>query len=131
MRQYHEQRFVVNEYLTAPLGNSRNIMPTTHEMYDQAVELKNQGDLEGAVSKLKEVLEVDPQHGDSHSALAVYLQRIGRFDEAIEHAKKVCEIAPNDSFSYTQLSVIYVKCGKIQEAEDAKAKEAEVRAMNS
>lgn len=106
-------------------------MPTTHEIYDEAVALKASGDLEGAINKLKEVLEIDPQHSDSHSALAVYLQRVGRFDEAILHANKVCEIAPNDPFSYTQLSVIYVKCGKIQEAEDAKAKEAEVRAMNA
>ncbi|QDT31239.1 lipoprotein NlpI [Thalassoglobus polymorphus] len=106
-------------------------MPTTHEIYDQAVELKNQGDLEGAVSKLKEVLEIDPNHSDTHSALAVYLQRMGQFDSAIEHAKKVCEISPNDSFSYTQLSVIYVKCGKIQEAEDAREKAHQVQAANA
>lgn len=106
-------------------------MPTTHEMYDQAVAKKNEGDLEGAVSLLKEVVSIDPNHSDSHSALAVYLQRLGKFDEAIEHAKKVCELAPNDSFSFTQLSVIYVKCGKIQEAEDAKAKAHEVQAMNA
>ncbi|MEW4489646.1 tetratricopeptide repeat protein [Thalassoglobus sp. JC818] len=103
-------------------------MPSPHEIYDEAIELKNQGDLPAAVAKLKEVLEIDPNHSDTHSALAVYLQRMGDFPGAVEHAKKVCEINPNDAFSYTQLSVIYVKCGMIQEAEDARAKAHAVQA---
>jgi len=97
-------------------------MPTHHEMYDEAIQLKNAGDLPGAIAKLKELAEVAPDHIDTHSALAVFLQREGRFEEAIEHAKRVCELSPADPFSYTQLSVIYVKCGKIPEAEEAKAR---------
>ncbi|HWL10792.1 MAG TPA: tetratricopeptide repeat protein [Planctomicrobium sp.] len=97
-------------------------MATASELYDAATALKNSGDLEGAVNKLLELAEQHPDHADTRSALAVYLQRLGRFDDAIEHARKVCELVPNDPFSYTQLSVIYVKCGKIPEAEDAKAR---------
>ena len=106
-------------------------MSNPHAVYDEAIELKNQGDLEGAISKLKEVLEIDANHTDTHSALAVYLQRTGKFPEAIEHAKKVCELTPNDPFAFTQLSVIYVKCGMIQEAEDAKALAHEAQARNA
>lgn len=102
-------------------------MPSPHEMYDEAIELKNSGDLEGAVAKLQEVLTVDPDHSDTHSALSVYLQRLGRFTEAIDHARKVCEVLPNEPFSYTQLSQIYVKCGMRQEAEDALAKAREIQ----
>jgi Flp pilus assembly protein TadD len=91
-------------------------------MYDAAIELKNQGDLPGAVARLKELAASYPDHVDTHSALAVYLQRLGQFEEAIGHAKKVCELKPNDPFSFTQLSVIYVKCGKIPEAEEARAR---------
>lgn len=97
-------------------------MPTPHEMYDEAIKLKDAGDLPAAIAKLQEIVAQHPNHTDSHSALAVFLQRQGNFDAAIEHAKKVCELMPNDTFSFTQLSVIYVKCGKIQEAEDAKAR---------
>lgn len=93
-----------------------------HEQYDAAIELKNQGDLEGAISKLEEIAKENPEHTDTHSALSVFLQRVGRFEEAIAHANKVCELQPDDWFSFTQLSQIYVKCGKIQEAEDAKAR---------
>jgi Flp pilus assembly protein TadD len=97
-------------------------MATAHEIYDQAIKLKDQGDLAGAVAKLREVLAVDPNHTDTHAALAVYLQRLGQSDDAIEHSKKVVELMPDDVFAYTQLSVIYMRCGKILEAEEAKAK---------
>lgn len=97
-------------------------MPAVHEIYDEAIRLKDAGNLEGAVAKLQEVLAIDPAHTDTHSALAVYNQRLGKFDEAIAHAQKVVELLPNDAFSYTQMSVIYMRCGKIYEAEEAKAR---------
>jgi Flp pilus assembly protein TadD len=97
-------------------------MPTAHELYDEAIKLKDQGDLAGAVAKLGEVLAIDPGNTDTHAALAVYLQRLGQPDQAIAHARKVVELMPNDVFAYTQLSVICMRCGRIQEAEDAKAR---------
>lgn len=103
-------------------------MPTPHQLYDEAIELKNSGDLPAAIAKLQEVAAAYPDHVDTHSALAVYLQKEGRFDEAIAHAIKVCELNPKDAFSFTQLSVIYVKCGKIPEAEEAKARAHMVQA---
>jgi len=97
-------------------------MSTPDTLYDEAVRLKDQNQLEAAVQKLQEALALKADHVLSHSALAVYLQRLGKPDDAIKHAIRVTELEPNDPFSYTQLSVIYVRCGKIQEAEDAKAK---------
>ena len=97
-------------------------MATPDEMYDEANALKDQGDLEGAVAKLEEILQTDPNHVLTHAALGVHLQKLGRIDESIEHAVKVTELEPADSFSFTQLSVIYQRCGRIQEAEDAMAR---------
>lgn len=102
-------------------------MPTPHELYDAAVALKNQGDLPGAISKLREVLAVDPSHADTHCALAVYLQKSGDFDAAIQHALKVVELQPNDPFSYTQLSTVCMRCGKIPQAEAALARAREIQ----
>ncbi|MCA8997010.1 MAG: tetratricopeptide repeat protein [Planctomycetaceae bacterium] len=103
-------------------------MSSPHELYDEAIRLKDAGDLPGCVDQLRQIAKDHPDHSDTHSALAVYLQKLGQFDEAIEHAKKVCELAPHDAFSFTQLSVIYVKCGRIPEAEDARAKAHAVQA---
>lgn len=104
-------------------------MADLDQLYDEANELKEQGDLEGAVAKLKEIVAIDPGHVLSHAAMAVHLQRLGRPDEAIEHAVKVTELEPNDSFSFTQLSVIYQRCGRILPAEEAMARAREIQMM--
>ncbi len=101
-------------------------MPTVNELYDAANALKEQGDLEGAVAKLREILEIDEANTLTHSALAVHLQKLGQLEDAVKHAKRVTELEPNDPFSYTQLSVVCQRCGLIQEAEDAMAKSREV-----
>ncbi len=104
------------------IDKSEKKMSSPDEMYDEAVTLKDSGDMDGAIAKLKSILEIDEKHSHAHSALAVYLQKIGNNEEAIMHAQKVVELDPEDSFSYTQLSVICQRCGLIQEAEDAMAK---------
>lgn len=97
-------------------------MPTPDEQYDDAIRLKDKGDLEGAATVLLAIVAEAPNHSLSHSALAVVMQKLGRADEAIAHAKKVVELEPNDPFSYAQLSVICQRCGRIAEAEDALAR---------
>jgi len=97
-------------------------MPAIHEIYDEAVKLKDQGKLDDAVAKLREALAIDPNYALAHGALSIYLGRLQRHDEAIAHANKVCELEPNDPRSFTALSVVCVRAGKIQGAEDAKAR---------
>jgi Flp pilus assembly protein TadD len=102
-------------------------MPSPHELYDQAVALKQKGDLPGAVARLHDALKLDPNHSDSHAALAVYLQKTGQGDQAIQHALKVVELHPNDPFSYTQLSTVCMRCGQIPQAEAALARAREIQ----
>ncbi|HUG94332.1 MAG TPA: tetratricopeptide repeat protein [Planctomycetaceae bacterium] len=97
-------------------------MATADQLYDEATKLKDQGDLDGAVARLREIVAIEPNHVLTHQALGVYLQKLGEFDDAIHHARKVVELEPQDPFSYTQLSVIYQRCGRIPEAEDAMAR---------
>jgi Tfp pilus assembly protein PilF len=95
-------------------------MPTPNELYDQAVDLKDKGDREGAVSRLEDAIAIDPKFTIAHGMLAKLFADLAQTDEAIAHAKKVVELEPDDTFSYTALSVIYQRCGKIPEAEHAK-----------
>jgi Flp pilus assembly protein TadD len=96
-------------------------MPTANELYDTAVELRDSGDKPGAISKLEEAVELDPNFAIGHGMLAKLFADIAESDKAITHAKKVVELEPDDAFSYTALSVIYQRCGRIPEAEHAKA----------
>ncbi len=97
-------------------------MPTPSELYDQAVELRDSGDKEAAIDKLKEAVELVPDDPLNHGMLAKLCADLARSDEAIFHARRVVELEPEDTFSYTALSVIYQRCGLIPEAEEAKAK---------
>ena len=97
-------------------------MPTPNELYDQAVDLRDQGDKAAAVAKLEEAVALEPAFAIGHGMLAKLYADLAEADKAIEHARAVVEIEPDDAFSYTALSVIYQRCGRIPEAEDAKAR---------
>ena len=97
-------------------------MPTPNELYDQAADLKDQGDKAGAIAKLNEALALDPDFALGHGMLAKLYADLAEADKAIAHAQRVVELEPNDTFSYTALSVIYQRCGRIPEAEEAKAR---------
>ncbi len=96
-------------------------MPTPDELYDQATDLRDQGDKPGAAAKLEEAVAIDPNFAIGHGMLAKLYIDLENPDKAIAHAQKVVELEPDDTFSYTALSVIYQRCGKIPEAEHAKA----------
>ncbi len=97
-------------------------MPTNDELYDAAINLKDEGKLDEAVAKLEELLRQDEGYALAHSALAVVLTRLKRHAEGISHAQRVCQLEPNDPFSFTALSVTLQRAGKIPEAEDAMAR---------
>lgn len=96
-------------------------MPTANELYDFAVDLRDQGNKLEAVAKLEEAISLDPGFAIGHGMLAKLYADLADAEKAIKHAKKVVELQPDDAFSYTALSVIYQRCGRIAEAEHAKA----------
>ena len=59
-------------------------MATADVMYDEANKLKEQGELEAAVTKLLEIVEATPEHVISHSALGLYLQKLGRNGRSLQ-----------------------------------------------
>ena len=89
-------------------------MPTPDELYDQAVELRDQANKEAAVAKLNEAVTIDPNFAIGHGMLAKLYADLAEADKAIAHAKRVVELEPNDTFSYTALSVIYQRCAGAQ-----------------
>ncbi len=96
-------------------------MPSAHDIYDEAVALRDAGDKPAAVAKLEEAVALEPDFAIGHGMLAKLNADLAEVDKAIFHAKRVVELEPDDAFSYTALSVIYQRCGKIPEAEHAKA----------
>jgi len=106
-------------------------MPTKEEKYDEAIELQQGGNLQGAVDKLHELLGQEPDYALAHSALSVFYDKLQQADKAVDHARKVCELEPEDPFSFMAMSLICQKAGKLPEAEQAltQAREASLRAQ--
>ena len=104
-------------------------MPDLNTMYDEAENLKDEGDYEAAIAKLVALLAEDNSHVLSHLALAVLYGRVGKHEKAVEHGKQACELDPNDAFNFTAMSVTYQRAWQgtqrneyIQLAEDAMAR---------
>ena len=94
-------------------------MPTAEERYDEAIALKEAGNLDEAVARLEKLAEEEPQYALAHAGLSVFYSKLERHDDAIRHAQKVCELEPDDPFSFMSMSLICQKGGRIAEAEQA------------
>ena len=94
-------------------------MAITVEMYDEAIALQGEGQVEEAVGKLNDLLQESPDYALAHAALSKFYSVLENHDKAVEHAKKVCELEPDDSFSFVAMSMICQKADRMGEAEEA------------
>ncbi|MDF1812070.1 MAG: tetratricopeptide repeat protein [Verrucomicrobiales bacterium] len=79
------------------------------------------GDLESAVEKYRQCVELVPDFFDGWHALGMALMKTGNIKEAIGAGLQATTLKPNDLLAWTALSQMYVQDGQIGEAEDAKA----------
>ncbi len=94
-------------------------MAIKEELYDQAIELQQKGQLDEAVKRLEEIVRQWPDYALAYAALSVFYSRQERHAEAVACAEKVCELEPEDPFSFVALSLICQKAGEIRKAEMA------------
>jgi tetratricopeptide (TPR) repeat protein len=97
-------------------------MPSSEELYDQAVDCIAEGKLDEAVSKYQQAVALDPNFADAWEGLSMAYADKELWAEAIEAAKKVVELSPDDQLGYTNLSRIYQRAGNVPEAEAWAAK---------
>ncbi len=76
-------------------------------MYNEADKLKDQGKPEEAITRLQEILAVDPDYTLAHLALAVLYGRVGQHEQAVEHGRRACTLEPGEAFNFTAMSVTY------------------------
>ena len=102
-------------------------MPTEAELYDAALTLFAENNLEAAVNAFKELTDTYPDYIEGFLGLGHAYERLSQYDEAIAAIQKAIEINPKDPLAYTSLSVCYQRKGMIQEAEDAMAKSQQLQ----
>jgi tetratricopeptide (TPR) repeat protein/cyclophilin family peptidyl-prolyl cis-trans isomerase len=72
-----------------------------------------------AEDSFQQVLELDPNNGQAHSALAYLYARQGRLDDAIAENLVVVSLLPNDYNSYKNLALLYQETGALDDAIDS------------
>ena len=105
-------------------------MEPKEELYDQALTLFSQNQLEEAVSVFLDIIQKHPDYIEGHMGLAHAYERIQDYDGAIEAVKNAIDLNPNDSLAYSSLSMFYQRKGMIPEAEEAMAQAAAVKMQN-
>ena len=105
-------------------------MKSKEELYDQALTLFAQNQLEEAVSIFLDIIQKHPDYIEGHMGLAHSYERMQNYDGAIEAVKNAIDLNPNDSLAYSSLSMFYQRKGMIPEAEEAMAQAAAVKMQN-
>ena len=86
----------------------------------------NSGDLAGAEESFKQIIVMEAENAQAHSALAyIYFQQ-GMFDEAIAETEILLEMAPDDFANHANLAVLYQGKGEMDKAISAAAKSVEL-----
>lgn len=96
--------------------------PKAVEIFEDATGDIALGDLDAAVAKYRECVQIDPAYFDAWHALGMALMKSGHYPEAIEAGLKAVELNPNDQLAWSSLSLFYVRNNQIPEAEAAGAK---------
>ena len=97
-------------------------MPSSEELYDQAVDCIADGKLDEAIAKYQAAVALDAEFADAWEGLSMALADKALWDEAIAAAKKVVALNPDDQLGYTNVSRIYQRAGNVPEAEAWAAK---------
>lgn len=97
-------------------------MPTSEDLYDEAVDCVAAGRPDDAIAKYREALRIAPSFADAWEGLSMALADKELWAEAIEAAKKVTELNPDEQLGYTNVSRIYQRAGDVPEAEAWAAK---------
>ncbi len=96
-------------------------MATAETLYDEAIELQQQGKMDEAVTKLEALVAQEPGYALAHAGLSAFYSKMGKHEEAVAHAEKVCELDPDDPFSFMAKSLVCQRAGMVMEAEQASA----------
>ena len=83
---------------------------------DEAERLYEKGDVEGAISKLNDILWLNPDSFKAHNGLAFIYWQTGKQKEAFEHAIKAMELAPDDRDVVWNAGQIMIGLGYIKDA---------------
>jgi tetratricopeptide (TPR) repeat protein len=97
------------------IGTSENALEV-QELITKGRTQMDAEDWAAAEETFVQVINLDPQNPQAHSALAYIYARQGRVDDAIAENLMVTSVVPNDYNSYKNLALLYQQQGELEEA---------------
>lgn len=91
-------------------------MPTTAELYGQAVEHQRAGRLPQTEQCLRQVLQLDPGHAEALHLLGGLAYQVGRFDAAGELVRQAIARTPGVPAWHADLGLVYQAQGRLADA---------------
>ncbi len=98
------------------------MVASSEELYDQAVDCIAEGQIDAAIAKYQQAVDLEPAFADAWEGLSMAYADKAMWDEAIAAALKVVELNPEEQLAYTNVSRIYQRAGNVPEAEAWAAK---------
>lgn len=91
--------------------------PEQERHYDSAMFSYSQGDWDGAVRLLEELLGEAPDCFEARLSLGMAHSRLGNQEEAIRQGERAEALRPDEPLVHTNLSLFHQKAGNIERAE--------------
>ena len=92
-------------------------MATLEKRYDDAMFDFSKANYDGAIEKLKSLLEQDDSYFDAQLSLGMAYYRKGDYPQAIAYGHQAETMRPNEQLVHTNLSLFYMKAGDKEKAE--------------
>ena len=92
-------------------------MAGLQEQYDEAMLEFSRGRFDETISRLRALLQQDPEHFDAQLALGMAYYRKGDYAAAIVEGHKAEKLRPHEQLVHTNLSLFYMKSGDKKTAE--------------
>lgn len=84
--------------------------------YDLGVALYHSGDVQGAATAYRKVLELDPTYHAAHYRLGITLYHLGKLEEALKTFEKAQLLTPEYAMASYHIGVLLGRLGRFDEA---------------
>ncbi|RJP58347.1 MAG: tetratricopeptide repeat protein [Deltaproteobacteria bacterium] len=91
------------------------LMEKAPALNEEGEELCRKGDLEGALTIFKKVIEIDPNFAVSHNNLGVLFWQTGETQKALKHFTNALKIDPNDRDTILNCGEVLKSSGKMED----------------
>src|SRR5258705_13696886 len=96
-----------------------NALTTIEEMFEGAINLRNNGKLENAIKKFLKIVAIHPNHpkiGGVYTTLAGVYSDLNDYNNSLVNFKKATELNPKSELASLGLYVSYAELGRGEEA---------------